>query len=421
MAEAPDLVNLRIRLELFLKANPSTRVGTIEKPKKGVVIFSPWADESIIIHLDDPPDDLIQFLNGVVLPERFSAVYHSDSRKLEFIYTPYPLSDEIAGRAFTFTYKKVAHNCSFGDCSKGLLSLAKYARPTRKGSNSEYRNLPLIQQYVWKKEGVAGFEKSSVVHPSSFWVDNVDWNESEVLELARAMNFYMNYYDTRAPMILIHTPRDQSVLSQPQTQFRHGKFPKTILAKSIDYELYHLWNAGRSIDPARRFVYNYQILEYLAFYVIDDEMRSRLKNRLSAPHALDDIGGIVDQLLEVTLDSKLHDSAKIEMLLKKCVDPKIIWREIKRNMAFFERSTEFEGGFVANSIAKSDWNDKDFEKNWPTTFAQALRNIRNALSHAKEQRMSNVITPTNCNLIKLQNWGTLISLAASEAVLYSAE
>jgi hypothetical protein len=421
MPSSADLDDLRTRLAPFIEKNAYSRVDKIERPKKGLVVFSPWGDDSLIIHLDKATDDFFDFLNGAILPERFSAIYHTGSRKLEFLYTPYSLSSELAGRTFDFLYKGKTHKCSFALCSDGVLQLARYSRPTRKASNSQYRNIPLIQQYVWKNDGVEGFDKSPLVHPSSFWIENIDWNDENIVELARVMNFYATYFDTKAPVILIHTPRDQNFLSQPQTQFRHGKFPQKVLAKPLDSELYHFWAAGRTTDPARRFVYNYQVLEYLAFYMIDDEMRSRLKKRLSAPHALDDIAGIIDELLEVSLDSKIHDGQKIMMLLKKTVDPELIWREIKRNIDFFERPTEFEGGYSTISIAKKDWSAKDFEKTWPTTFANTIRDIRNALSHAKEQRMSNVIAPTNANLVKLQNWGTLISIAASEAVVYSAE
>jgi hypothetical protein len=52
-------------------------------------------------------DALIDALNNVRLPERYTAIWHGDSETFEVIYTafPLPLTADVASRAFTFKHK----------------------------------------------------------------------------------------------------------------------------------------------------------------------------------------------------------------------------------------------------------------------------------------------------------------------------
>lgn len=61
----------------------------------------------------------------------------------------------------------------------------------------------------------------------------------------------------------------------------------------------------------------------------------------------------------------------------------------------------------------ADWKSRGFE-----SITRSLRDIRNALSHGRDQRTSSVIVPSSRNLHYLQPWVNLIAVVAGEVVLY---
>jgi hypothetical protein len=171
-------------------------------------------------------------------------------------------------------------------------------------------------------------------------------------------------------------------------------------------------------DPVRRFLYNYQVLEYAAFFYIEDNIKREIKRALAAPHAMDDLNILTDQVIEALAESKISDPQKLDNLLKTVVKPELIWREIEPNLKVFSAPWKFDGGFLLQPITKDNWKADDFSVNWIPAFSNAVRSIRNALSHGREQRMTAVITPTTANFQKLQLWISPISLAAREVLHY---
>ena len=114
----------------------------------------------------------------------------------------------------------------------------------------------------------------------------------------------------------------------------------------------------------------------------------------------------------------LHEEQKFSSLIKEVVSPKLLWREMLRNIDAFTSATEFDGGCCIEPLAKVDWGEEDFKINGPMACAQAFRKIRNALSHGRDIRTGAVITPTAQNFEKLQPWVSLISIAAGEVIVY---
>jgi hypothetical protein len=407
--------------QAFLSAHPYSRLDKIESPVKTDVIFSPWGDDSLIFYLASDSRELSDALNKLILPERLSALYHVEQRKLEVIYTAFQLRNYLVGRSFNYVFYGIKHECKFGPCSQSLLVLAENVRPSETPTRTDYRNLLPIRYYVAKMGGDSQYKDMPLAHPTSFWVDNLDWDEDAVVALCRNLNFYMAYYDNKTPTVLFHTKKSESITVQPQSQFRHNKFPANIIARSQEEELLHFWHASRAGDPARRFLYNYQILEYLAHHIVDDDVRKRMRRALLAPHALDVVDTLVDQMLDASASIKMHDAVKVETLLTQTVNSQMVWAEIQRNMALFEKPTVFDGGFEVKPIVRTGMDEKAFESAWAGPFAKALRDIRNGLSHSKESRMEVGIPPTHSNLQKLQNWVTLISIAATEAMVFRTQ
>jgi hypothetical protein len=261
-------------------------------------------------------------------------------------------------------------------------------------------------------------EYFSNVDPLCFWIEGIDCDEDVVLEVINHLNFYMSYYDTASPTINVHSPASENITQQPQTKYAIDVFPAMIAAVPITNTLLQLWQASRSGDPARRFLYCYQIIEYSSFYFLEDNVGRALRRLLSAPHAIANIEDLTSQIVDVLQDSKMDDHVKFEQLLGKTVGYKRLWREIELNISVFSNDMVFYGGFTAMSLAKNGWKLEDFEKVWKTSFPAAIRRIRNALSHAKEQRMTSVILPTADNLRRLQCWVPLVDLCAREVMVY---
>jgi len=184
------------RLAPFIKNNAVSKVEKPSLPFGVVAVKSPWGDTSIEIVLPSKAKDLnalIEALNNVVLPERFTALWHVDTQKLEFIYTTYPTHE--ADRSFVFKHRGSTYECTFGDSSNRLLLIAEAyygVGPT----STDYRNLDTFSDYALSKKGRTGYERIPNARPLSFWINGLKkWDTDKMLDLALHLNFYMSYYD----------------------------------------------------------------------------------------------------------------------------------------------------------------------------------------------------------------------------------
>lgn len=416
---APSAVDkMRGRLAEFLKANPGSSVAEIDTPQKGLAIKLPWGDESISIQIPNDADALVEALNKVYLPERFTAIWHRDSKFFEIIFTAYPLPRDILERSFKLKHQRRVYQCEYSESSSRLLLIAENYLQESAPTNTSFRNLGSFKGYVLAKKGVEGAPKIPDAKPISFWIKEVDWDDDHVLNLAMHINFYMTYYDNSSPIILVHSPKSENIARQPQTRYRFGSFPKQITTSFLDDNLYHFWAASRTGDPIRRFLYCYQILEYAAYYYLEETVKQSIRMVLAAPNASDNLNNVVQQVLEAVGESKVAEAQKMEGLLRQIIDPRVIWKEIEIDPGFFHAPMTFDGGFVVQPLAKPGWTADDFASAWLPLFPHTLRGIRNALSHGREQRMAAVITPTTRNFERLQRWVPLIAVAAQEVMVY---
>ena len=228
----------------------------------------------------------------------------------------------------------------------------------------------------------------------------------------------MSYYDTLSPNIAIHSPAAENVVHQQQTRFVIGEFPKIITARALDDTLIHFWSAAQKGDPARRFLYNYQILEYASFYFIEDDIKKRVQRLLAAPHALGNLPRTTEDIIDVVGQSKVYEGAMMDQAVRAIVDHRLIWREVETNKKVFCEKLTFAGGFELEPFARASMTEKDFKGNGVSAFVSCLRQIRNALSHGKERRMATVIAPTRANLEKLQLWLPLVTVTTNKVMAY---
>jgi hypothetical protein len=419
MATAEEQAVLRAELAEFLQHNNASTIGVTQR---GLAVIAPWGDETMSIVMPDDRAALVSALNKVFLPGRFTGIWHRDTELFEIIFTAYPLSKQmrdLIGREFDFQWRGKTYNCRFDVSSERLLQIAENFAPLGPPGTTNYRNLSSFRGYVLAKKGVEGYADITIGDPLSFWISGIQWNDDLVIDLANHLNFFMWYFDNQHPQILVHSSPEESIKTQPRERYPFGEFPKIINGKEIDDNLLHIWSATLAGDPVRRFLYNYQILEYAAYYFIEETVRKSIRRLLMAPYALNNIELLCRRIIEANSESKLADVQKFETMMRQLIDPNLIFRELEKNAAYFSSPVEFDGGMVIQPILKVGMTADQFAFNGMVQFANTIRSIRNALSHGRDQRTSAVITPTTRNFSRLQPWVNPVAIAAREVMLMS--
>jgi hypothetical protein len=403
----------------FLLANPVSKVEQIEEPERYIAVASPWGDPSFHLRILTASDALIDALNRVRLPERYTAIWHTDTNLFEVIFTASPIRyKDIPIRRFNFNFEENVYECFFGDSSPELLLIAENYKEIS-FSLTGFRNLDSFRDYLLAKKGIEGFENEPDAKPLSFWVKGIRWDDNLLLGLVNHLNFYMNYYDAVSPQILVHSPEMRNIRVSPQTRFPTGTFPNAIDARRIDDQLLHLLQASQRGDPIRRFLYCYQILEHACFYFIEERVRRDVHKALLAPHANVDIPALVEQLVEALSTRRMSEEQRMQALFENNIDPKLIWKEIESERNFFQNEVKFEGGYVLEPFVKPHWTLDTFTGDHGVRPLPGIfYGLRNALSHAKEQKTRASILPTIGNFQRLHSWAKLVSISAREVVLY---
>jgi hypothetical protein len=378
-------------------------------------ILRPWGDDTLELKVPVDPNNFIEALNSLRLPPRFSALWHLRTNEVEFIYGPLRPTNEILKRSFTFTFKDKEYTCKFAPGSDLLKLLARSARFPSPPSATDHRNLGELRTFLRHTEGEN--DNSPVV--VSFWLNPAPESETDLTELSRHLNFFMHYYDRLTPQVVIH---DDSIsvnkMSRP-VQHPLGDFPNIISGRPMDPYLLSLWDSSvRAPDPMRRFLYSYQIFEFCAFYFIREELERSLRRILLAPDVPGRIPEVAHQLLDAVVEDRTSEDAKMTSLFQQVIDPAHIWPEIQARADFFSQPTDFEGGLSLSPLIKPGWDLEDFRTAWVPKLPDTLRKLRNALVHAREQRMSKCVAPTLANRRLLMPWAILAVAISSELLVY---
>jgi len=380
-------------------------------------VIEPWDDPTLAFKIPEKNAPLIKALNGIRLPKRLSAVWHRATSDLEVIWTAYNLSAsqmELASRKFSFKYKSKSFVCEFSDSSSTVITLGDHLVPLLQ-SPTNFRNLLDVMQFMRMPEEIkkrAGFDK-----PRSFWIRNIGWDEERINDLVANLNFYLTYYDDRSPQILLHDPREKDQIAL-KTRYLHGPFPEEIEARELDTNLLSFWNAADRGEPSMRFLLYFRIIEYATTHYVDNSVRSELRKILMAPNLKANIQSALDSIVSSVGITKIEDVQRFKALIRHCVDPKLIWKEVKANQAFFSKDTKFDGGFTVKALVSSADSEETYCTRGLESFSESVRKIRNALAHGKDQETAGVITPTTRNLKLFLPWVHLIATAAGEVVLY---
>jgi hypothetical protein len=126
---------------------------------------------------------------------------------------------------------------------------------------------------------------------------------------------------------------------------------------------------------------------------------------------------VTDKVVEVVRQSKADEYSRFKAVILDLVDHKHIFREVSASGEYFSRSHDFDGGFKLKALLPNA-DAKSLGDHGMDNFVTTLKDIRNALSHGRDQKSGQVILPTLANLKRLQPWANLIATAAAEVVLY---
>ena len=286
-----------------------------------------------------------------------------------------------------------------------------YARA--RDSKTDFRNLIyLVEEPIEEEPTAAGMV------PISFYVSGFRTYDKDVIEeVSKYLNFFMQYYDRDSPYILIHSfaelSKELAFLERIE-----GGFPNTISTRRKDPFLMDLILAASRVGSRLQFIYCYQLLEYAAFYYVNDEIRRELTHIVSAPDIHSDPEKYVARVLETTSDIRLDDEAKVDRLIKTTCKPEVIYKEIEQNKSYFSNKQEFEGGFTVEPFISGDTTLESFRPMWHSKIAVTLRFIRNALVHGREKRFGKVISPTAKNDMLIRPWCCVARRIAEQVVLF---
>ena len=166
--------DLRGALQKFLSDNPEVTFETVLAEGKPDIIHlvNLWGDPTVGLVVPRDYTLLVDALNGLRLPPRFSAIWHEENKLLEVIWTAFrlPADQKVVGtREFDFTFETQTFRCRFGTSSDQLTQIAQYFVP-RKVTASAFRNLSsFVQKNLAGEEAKAfGFDV-----PRSFWIEGL--------------------------------------------------------------------------------------------------------------------------------------------------------------------------------------------------------------------------------------------------------
>lgn len=416
MTDQPNPQSGDNRLTQFLSLNPEVKlVPTDDFP----IIREPWGDDSVVLRLNAESSELIKSLSSLRLLPRFSAVWHLNSKDIEFIYAPIPANDPLLQRTFVFRFAGNEYTCQFAKATNTVIDIAQSSRPSGPPSDTNYRNLGNIDTFLRREKRRQERRETTDFIVASFFIRNVQCEEDKLASLAKHLNFYMHYFDRRTPLIVIH----ESPIVEPSTerpiQFPFENFPQTISGSSVDPYLLSLWESSvNTTDTSRRFLYNFQIVEYAAFYYLRDGLSRNIKQVLASPDLPGKIEQASRQILDIMVEEKASDESKFNTVIQESVEPQMVWNEIQSKLRFFSVPTEFDGGCSIPALVAENWTLDIFKSSWLPKLPDSLRKLRNGLVHSRELRQAKCVLPTSHNLHLLRPWAALMSVIANQIIVY---
>jgi hypothetical protein len=140
------LNKLEEKLDPFFENNPYSNIGVHEGVPS---ILCPWNDDSIAINIPEKfEDELIEYLNSVKLPQRFSGIYHIEEQTMEFIFVPIDEENELFEQEFEINFDGESYTCSLKEASSQLKLINAMYSLTERDTRTNFRDLDSLNYYI---------------------------------------------------------------------------------------------------------------------------------------------------------------------------------------------------------------------------------------------------------------------------------
>lgn len=359
-----------------------------------------WSDDTFVCRL--PKTTNFSKLKDIILPKELSAIYNRDIKELEFIFSPLKPNESFLSRTTKFFYKNIEFQTEFSAPSEALEIIAKGFIEIDINSETNYRNLRFFRDF-YKQENLTDFGKHFYKgkQPFSFKVNgDFDKINNDFVGFSKHINVYSRFFDRKSPVILIFENQVEKTKYELPCLTKNTEFPSNILMREIDPVLIDLFHIANETSNIRlKYIFYYQILEYCAYYHLNDDLRRNLNNILKNPDLISNYNNYSRLIIEEFKNNFKNndDKLKLEKLVIDFCSYDDIKLEISCNPNSFIVDIEFDGGFLLNSILKDENDIENPPKDIMKKIVDRIDRIRNVLVHIRESRENKIILPTKKN------------------------
>lgn len=387
------------QLQALKRNNPEIELKELKK--KYYAVKDPWGDETFAFVIKK--GKRLPNFENIVLPKEFSSILNKGENTWEFIFAPVEKDDNLISRKFNFHYKGNTFSCSFKEISEQLKFFAQHFVIIKGETSTTYRNLRAFKDFYakTKPDYVKEYFKEKV--PISFFVEGpLGKIESEKVEFAKTLNFYLNYYDRDSPAIQIFPKEKEETAFKLPCYSLFDEFPTEVNASKIDLTLLDIINVGHKTKDVRlEFIFYYQVVEYAAYYHLENDDKEKLAKILKRPdinhNATNYSREIIELLTEHFNVNKNKDKEKFHKAIRNYCSIKDLELELKENAEEFKKQITFDGGLVLNELFKDVSAIESAEKGVMNRIITNVSKIRNVIVHLRESRENTVILPTERN------------------------
>ena len=405
-------------LEKFKLHNPSIE---ITEEDEYLILENLWSDDTFILRYEKDID--FSDLEEIELPIEFCAIYHKVKKTLEFIYTPLPEKMAHLTRVAKFYFKGIEFLIEYKEPSPQLVLISKGLKEIQPSTESNYRNLTRFRDYYCVDQQTAQMKSYfKDKKPFSFFVTgDFDKINNDFNYFSKHLNIYLKYFDRKSPVINILNLEPKIDDYSIPCKSAEIDYPEAIIANEIDSVVLDLLHtANETTNPRLKYLFHYQVLEYLAYYYLDEELKRKINNLLKNPDILQHYNNyskiIIEEIKEHSNNSS--DKDKLKKLISDYLTVEDVKNELLSNIKYFAKDVEFDGNFKLSALlsdekmldkiysdlkeTKEKRKEKDKAKqDLISIIADRIEKIRNVMVHIRESRENKVIYPTKNNNVKL--------------------
>lgn len=414
-------------LKRFAEHNPHVKVRI---DGENLMIESPWGAGNVAIACELSDHEFLKDLNNVWFNPALDAVIHLDTNTVEILFLFLDPQDATSSsyldRRFKFHLDGTEFDCRFAEPTERLMAIAR--RTQNVPSDDPGRTVPQIaafrdaQRLDEIPERARKYFENKV--PRNFHVTcSNDITSVDLVALVHHLNFIADYYDRRAPEIVIREDavEDKSDEKWSPLRFIGETYPEELSVGTIDEIVLQLNHVARRAPTRQAFVYYYQVLEYAGHYFVDEKARSQIRRFLRDPALVTCDDKKIGEFFSLLTDVNHNDDVKMRKVIEDVVDPLVVWREIEHDRDFFAVELHFDGGFILSPLIAKDTSAESWKNMWMPKLFDQLTRIRNCLVHARERRENRVILPTRRNNRRIARYEPVIARIAQQIALASRQ